>query len=389
MNVQRISDLERKYVNQVLDHGFQSSFHHQFNHRVEQLFSDKMQGGYAITMTNGTSTMHAALMALGIGPGDEVIVPPLTMGSTSLCVLHAGAKPVYADILPDTFLIDAQSVEQRITSRTKAVISVGLYGLLPEYDDLLAVCSQHGLALIEDNAECIGAAYHGRQGGGFGVFASYSFQASKHLTCGEGGLLFTHSETLANKARQAAVLGYPVDVAAKGHLSEAALQEPDFIRHTMVGFNYRMPELCAAVILAQLERSEELIECRIRSAECYQEALQGCSWLFSQRTPDYCRNTFWTFAVLGPAEWTSKDRQDFRNCLKASECDSYYAAWRLNYREPLGLNVALYSQLCPIAESIQPRLMQFKTNYWRLDDAKRQAEALHRAWHQMQSMGAS
>ena len=163
---------------------------------------------FAISFMNGTCTMHAALEAAGVGPGDEVIVPPLTMSSTTFVVLQAHAVPVFADVDPDTFQIDPASIRERVTSRTKAIIPVALYGLSPDMDAIMQIAKEHNLVVIEDDAEAITNTYKGKKIGTIGHISSFSFQSSKHLTSGEGGMIVTNDETLANNIRRFNSLGY-------------------------------------------------------------------------------------------------------------------------------------------------------------------------------------
>ena len=154
--IPRIGDIERKYVLDVINRSFATSQNSYYNNLLEKEFAKKVCCSYAIGHINGTATMHTALAALGVKAGDEVIVPPLTMSSTSLAVLQNGSIPVYADVDKETFNISAEAIEKVITPKTKAVISVSLYGLPPDYDKILYVCKNHNLPLIEDNAECFG-----------------------------------------------------------------------------------------------------------------------------------------------------------------------------------------------------------------------------------------
>src|SRR5690242_1391212 len=160
--MKRIGDLERKYVLEVLDNEFATSLNSVFGNRMEKAFAQKFNAKFAIGFANGTATMHAALVALGVKPGDEVIVPPLTMSSTSLAVLHNGSIPVFADVDRNTFNIDPASIEQKVTSKTRAIITVSLYGLSPDYDKILDICKRKNIFLIEDNAECFLGEYKGK-----------------------------------------------------------------------------------------------------------------------------------------------------------------------------------------------------------------------------------
>src|SRR5258708_18397755 len=153
-DTQRISGLEYRYVREVLDSQFRSSAGSLMNTRLERAFAERFECRYAIAFVNGTATLHAALAGAGIGPGDEVIVPPLTMASTSFAVLHCGAIPVFADIDPNNWTLDPRSIQQRLTPRTKAIIPVSIYGLSPDMDALMEICQRRGLFCLEANAQC-------------------------------------------------------------------------------------------------------------------------------------------------------------------------------------------------------------------------------------------
>src|SRR5262245_45723932 len=190
--LQRISATERAYVMQVLDGEFRSSLGHSMTKRFEETFAAVFGSRFAISFNNGTATMHAALVAAGVGPGDEVIVPPLTMASTTFAVLHAGALPVFADVDPDLWTIDPASIARCVTPRTKAIIPVSIYGLSPDMDPIMELARQHNLFVLEDDAECFLGYYHGKVVGSIGHASSFSFQSSKHITSGEGGMIVTN-----------------------------------------------------------------------------------------------------------------------------------------------------------------------------------------------------
>lgn len=385
--IERISDREREYVAQVLETNFRTSSGATMCNALEKDFAERHGVGYAISFINGTSTMHAALVAAGVGPGDEVIVPPLTMSSTTFVVLQAGAVPVFADVDPNTFQIDPASVSDRVTEYTKAIITVALYGLSPDMDAIMNIASQHDLTVIEDDAETMFSTWKGRLVGTLGHMASFSFQSTKHLTSGEGGMLITDDADLALKARQFNSLGYAGLDGSKGKITKNDIQDPGYARHVSHGYNYRMPELCAAVMRGQFERAEELIQRRIDAAKLFIDAIGGCNWLQIQSTPENCRNTYWTLA----ARLISEDFSwhTFRDTFRANGGDGIYAAWRLTYLEPMfadgcpvqhpdykGTYQNFGPGLCPNAEMIQPQMLQFKTDYWDWSEAERQADIL-------------
>jgi perosamine synthetase len=382
----RIGDLERQYVSEVLNNEFNTSLNSVFNNRLESAFAKKFGISFAIGHINGTATLHTALAALGIGKGDEVIVPPLTMSSTAISVLQNGSIPVFADVNPATFNINPDSIEDKITPQTKAVMTVALYGLSPDYDPIIKICKEHSLFLIEDNAESFLSIYKGKLIGTIGDYASFSFQASKHLTSGEGGMLITDNEEYANKARRFSSLGYAGVSARQGKITRDDIQDPNYSRHISLGFNYRMSELQAAVVLGQLERAEELVDIRVNVAKYYDDAINGSDLVMRQAEPDGYKNTYWSYSMILKTDNPSEDWYRFRKLYLKNGGDGYYAAWKLSYFEPLfqneiqnypGIRQSYKNGLCPNAEYLQSRMIQLKTNYWNLNDAIKQAEILN------------
>lgn len=381
----RISALEKKYVLEALDNEFATSKNGLFTNRMEAKFSDIFEYEYSISHVNGTATMHTALHALGVGQGDEVIVPPLTMASTSLCVLQNGSIPVFADVDLNTYNIDHESIREKITPKTKAIITVSLYGLSPEYDEILKICKEYGIFLIEDNAECFLGYYKGKLVGTFGDFSSYSFQASKHISCGEGGMLTTNDAELADKARRFTSLGYAGVSGKQAKITRNDIQDPIYNRHISVGYNYRMSEVQSAVMLGQLERIEELVEIRKKVGEIFDEAIEGSKIVTKQFTPDDCVNSYWGYAMILNTDQPEKDWYRFRDLFQKNGGDGYYAAWKLTYQEDLftkeiqfldGVTQEYKQGLCPNAEFLQKRIIAMKTNYWNLDEAHEQAKIL-------------
>lgn len=392
--MKRIGERERKYCLEVLAGQFRSSEGSRMTRRLEEAFAQKVGVKYAVAFINGTATMHAALAACGIGPGDEVIVPPLTMSSTAFAVLHANAVPVFADVDPDTFTIDPDDIRKKITKHTKAIIPVALYGLLPDMPAIMSIAKKHSLKVIEDDAQCLMGLYKNKVAGSFGHAGSFSFQSSKQVTSGEGGMIVTDDCDLAGKIRKFNSLGYAAIDAKKGKITKGDIQDPDYERHVSLGFNYRMPELCSAVALAQVERMDELVEMRIASAKLYADALGDTSWLIPQAVPAGYKHSYWTY-VLKLSDEADVSWHDFRDKYKYFGGDGVYAAWQLSYLEPVFQNRTFYKKgcpvgcsryagtmqkyvkgLCPVAESLQPKLLQFKTNYFDKRTAKKKAEAL-------------
>jgi perosamine synthetase len=382
----RIGELEKRYVLEVLDSQFRTSSGGRMTARLEAKFAEVFGCRYAISFVNGTATMHAALVAAGVGPGDEVIVPPLTMASTTFAVLHAGATPIFADIDPETWTIDPRSIASAIGPRTKAIIPVSIYGLSPDLDSIWRLARAHNLFVLEDDAQCCLGTYKGKIVGSESSASSFSFQSSKHITAGEGGMVTTNDLDLASRIRQFNSLGYAAVSAGTGKITRETIQDPSYARHASVGWNYRMAELCAAVLLAQTERLPELVRRRREVAALYAEALRGCEWLTPQAVPDGIEHSYWAYVVKldgrGRITW-----RELRDRIKANGGDGVYAAWRLTYLEPAfaGKTISEFQRqafgpgLCPVAESLQPWLLQFKTNYLDLAQARLKIEAISKA----------
>ncbi|KPJ57013.1 hypothetical protein AMJ49_03145 [Parcubacteria bacterium DG_74_2] len=386
---------ELKYVKEVLASDMKSATGGSWNKRLETMFAQKFSVKYAIAHNSGTSALHSCLSAAGIGPGDEVISPALTVIMNTLATLYQNAIPVYADIDPETFNIDPKDIERKITSKTKAIFTVSLYGLPPDMDSIMEIAKKHNLIVIEDNAECYLSKYKGRLAGTIGHMSIFSFESSKHLSVGEGGIVITNNEKLAERVRKCGGIGYKNLRAEEGRvkLNEEIFQDPNYKRHDYLGWNYRMPEICAAVAVAQLERLEELVERRRQIAKFYQKAIEGCSWMIPQKVPVGFTHSYWTYAVKYEGEKTiGVPWKEFYRTYKEMGGDGFYAAWNVPYLEPImsegyyygkgshytGPKIKYKKGLCPVAESIQPKIMQFKTNYRDLELAKKKTEALRK-----------
>ena len=386
----RLFGNELKYIKEVLDTEFRSSSGSIMMKRLEEAFSKRFGSKYGISFVNGTATMHAALEAMGIGPGDEIIVPPLTMSATTFAVLQANATPIFADVDQRTFQIDPKSIAERITPNTKAIITVALYGLSPDMDPIMDLAKKHNLKVIEDNAECFLGKYKGRLVGTIGHCSSFSFQSSKHLTSGEGGMILTDDLELAEGIRKVQSLGYAGVSAIKGKISKKDIQDPDYSRHVSMGWNYRMPELCCAVALAQTENINSLIQRRIDVAKIFDDATKEFQdWFVPQYVGDDYVNSYWTWVTKLDTERV--DWHNFRDAFINNGGHGVYAAWKLTYLEPMFEKLSLLGRqnfiskenlsrykigLCPVAEKIQKQIIQFKTNYWNIDEAYEQANIL-------------
>ncbi len=239
----------------------------------EQAYADWQGSEYAISVANGTAALHVALTALGIGPGDEVVVPSYTFIASSFSIVQAGAVPRFADVNIDDHCISVESAEKLVNARTKAIMPVHLYGNVCDMDPILAFAEKHGLYVIEDNAEAFGGAYKGRKTGTIGHIAGCSFCQNKTFTTGgEGGMITTDDEDLAWTARSFRDHGYDV----KARLSLRELEQKLPYIHNMVGWNYRMTEMQSAIGLAELGRMDDWnMPRRRRNAQILIDRLKG------------------------------------------------------------------------------------------------------------------
>ena len=370
---------ELKYLEKVLNSESWSATGGNWNNTLEKEFAMKFGVKYAVAMNSGTSAIHAALEAAGVGPGDEVISPAITVVMNSTATIHANAIPVYADVDPKTFNIDPDDVARKITKKTKAIIPVALYGLPPDLDPLMELAKKYNLIVIEDNAECVLSTYKGRLAGTIGQMASYSFENTKHISCGEGGIIITNSEKYAEMARKVGGHGFKNLKADEGRvrLNQDVFQNPHYKRHDVLGWNYRLPEFNAAIALAQLERIEELIDLRITSAKYFVDVMKTCDYLIPQFVPEGYTNTYYTLGVVYEGDKSiGVSWEEFRKSYINNGGDGIYGAWSVPYLEPMIAerqfakrcpwvyeNVKYEKGLCPVAESVQPKIMQFKTNY--------------------------
>jgi len=376
----RLIGNELKYIQQVLFHEFRTSKAGFMVGRLERAFAERFDCAHAIAMCNGTATLHAIMGAADIGSGHEVICPALTMASTSLAVLHAGAIPVWCDVCEDSWCIDAERIEELINERTRAIITVALYGLSPDMDPIIELARKHNLLIIEDDAQAVGGTYKGRLVGTIGDASSFSFQSSKTLTCGEGGIIVTNDATKAETIRSFASLGY------KTGFSREDIQKPGAIRHYSIGWNYRMSDLQASVALGQLEDIEFHINTRQNAAFALS---QDCRWFIEQSASYEHKHAAWSKAFRlenAPVSW-----QGFREKFIENGGDPFYACWLPTYLEPMfndlyNEDLGLGPADCPVAEEIQPNILAFKTNYDLFDEALEQDRILQKTIEQCERL---
>lgn len=267
--------------------------------KFEEQFAATIATRHAISVCNGTVALHVALAALGIGPGDEVIVPTFTYIAPVNAVVYCGATPVFVDSDLQTWQIDPDDVYRRIGPRTKAIIAVHLYGHPAPMDALTALAREHGLFLIEDCAEAFGARYQHRHVGTFGDIATFSFYGNKTITTGEGGMVVTSDDMLAERVRR---------------LKGQGLAPYREYWHDIIGYNYRMTNIAAAIGLAQLENASLFLERKRAIANRYRQLLEGTPLVFQLEAPEVV-HSWWMVSVLTS---TAHDRDLLRSHLRTA-----------------------------------------------------------------------
>ena len=274
---------EKKYLAECIDTGWISS-EGPFVKRFEKEFAARVGRKHGIAVTNGTAAIDTAVEALGVGPGDEVILPTFTIISCVMQIVRSGGTPVLVDSDPLTWNMDVTQIEAKITPRTKAIMVVHIYGLPVDMDPVLELCQRYGLKLIEDAAEMIGQTYRGKPCGSFGDISTVSFYPNKHITTGEGGMILTDDDDLAEQCRE---------------LRNLCFKPGKRFVHERLGWNLRMTNLQAALGVAQLERLDEFLEKKRIIGRVYNELLAELSGV--QRPlaqTEYAENIYWVYGLV-------------------------------------------------------------------------------------------
>jgi perosamine synthetase len=274
-----------------------------FVKRFEEEFASRLGLSHAVAVNNGTAALHLALLAHGLGSGDEVIVPDLTFAASANAVLYVGAEPVLVDVARDTWTIDPESVERAITPRTKAIMPVHLYGQPCDMQALMMLAKKHDLLIIEDAAEGLGACYHGQWVGQFGDAAAFSFYGNKLITTGEGGMITFKEKAVADRARL---------------LRDHAMDPARRYWHQEVGYNYRLTNIQAAIGVAQLERVESFIARKAEIGAAYRSALSDREDLVLPVARPGIANVFWLYSIVVNPERSSMGRDDLMERLLLS-----------------------------------------------------------------------
>ncbi|MBP6505944.1 MAG: DegT/DnrJ/EryC1/StrS family aminotransferase [Opitutaceae bacterium] len=339
VNTPLLDGNERKYLLECLDTGWISS-EGPFIKKFEDQFSAKVGRKYGVAVSNGSVALDAAVVALGLGPGDEVILPSFTIISCAAAIVRAGAVPVVVDSDPNTWNMDVSQVTVAITSRTKAIMVVHIYGLPVDMDPILELASQYNLKIIEDAAQMHGQTYKGRPCGSFGDISTFSFYPNKHITTGEGGMIVTDDPDLAEKCRS---------------LRNLCFQAKKRFVHEALGWNLRMTNLQAALGVAQLETLDAHVVKKRANGQRYNEFFLG---LPDMQLPlvrtDYADNIYWVYGlVLGDSYPFDADEVMLRLGVEKIGTRPFF--WPM-HEQPAFQKMGLFTGAhCPVAERLARR----------------------------------
>lgn len=300
---------ELKYVTEAVSTGWISSSGKYVN-EFENKFAEYCGCQYGIACCNGTIALHLALIGLGIGKGDEVILPTFTMIASAFAVCYTGAKPVFVDADKDSWNIDVNKIEEKITPRTKAIMPVHIFGKMCDMDAIKTLAEKYNLYIIEDAAEAHGATYHGKKSGSFSDIAAFSFFANKNITTGEGGMVITNNKEVYDRARYFKNVCFPLD-------------GPRNYQHNDIGYNYRMSNVVAAIGLAQVEKADDYKAMRIRNHQLYKKYLADVPGIIFQSEPaEGCEDVCWmNTIVVDPAKY-GHHKDELIAHLKENEIDT-------------------------------------------------------------------
>lgn len=307
---------------------------------------------HAVAVSNGTAALHLACMAIGIKPGDEVIVSAITFAASANCVLYCGGTPVFADIRPDTYNIDVEDVKRKITSKTKAIVAVDFTGQAVELDELRKICDEHNLYLIEDGAHSIGTKYKGKPVGSIADITTFSFHPVKTVTAGEGGACMTNSDELYKKLHMLRSHGITRDINEMVNKSDALW----YNEQVMLGYNYRMTDFQAALLVSQLRKLPKFSDLRKKVKKAYDAAFASMPEIILQDCIPESDTTQHLYIIRLNPDLLKCNRREFFDALYAEgTCPQvhYLPVYMHSYYEKLGYKKGL----CPVAEATYEQIM--------------------------------
>ena len=347
-----VGELEASYVLDAVQHGWGDRCY-EYISRFEKSFAEHLGVTYSIATSSCTGALHLGMAALGIGPGDEVVLGNTNWIASVAPIDYLGATPVFVDVLPDSWCLDPECVRQAITHRTKAIVAVHLYGNLCELDALLEIGREYGIPVIEDAAEAIGSQWRAKAAGSLGIFGAFSFHGTKTMTTGEGGIFVTSDRALYERV---------LTLSNHGRVSGCKRQFwPDFI-----GFKYKMSNLQAAIGCAQVERLEELIARKRFIFNRYAQGLLDIPGLSMNPQPEHSRNGYWMPTVVFETG-TGITREILIESFQAADIDARVFFWPLSSL-PMFCDKPV---MTPVAFSLSERAINLPS-YHDMSDADQQ-----------------
>ena len=339
VNVPLVDGNEKKYLDECISSGWISS-EGPFVKQFEAQFATRVQRKHAVAVSSGTAALDVAVEALGIGPGDEVILPSFTIISCISQIVRSGAKPVLVDSDPLTWNMDSNQIAEKITERTKAIMIVHIFGLPVDMEFIFNIASKHNIKIIEDAAEMHGQSYKNKPCGSFGDISTFSFYPNKHITTGEGGMVVTDDEQLAEDCRS---------------LRNLCFQSQERFVHKRLGWNYRMTNMQAALGLAQLERLDEFVERKRRMGAKYTKMLRG---LKNVQLPlskmNYANNIYWVFGLV-LKNTLDFDAKEAIKRLREEDIDCRPFFYPM-HKQPVLIKMGFFqSESYPVAERLSKR----------------------------------
>ncbi len=330
---------------------------------LEKKLCDITGAKYAVVCSNGTAGLHMAVLAAGIGAGDEVITTPITFAASANCALYCGARPVFADINPETYNIDPASVEKCITDKTRAVVAVDYTGQSVDLEPLLKLCREKNLVLIEDGAHVIGTTYQGKKNGSIADMTMFSFHPVKTVTAGEGGAILTNSEEYYRKLLLYRAHGITRDETLMEHSADG----PWYYEQLVLGYNYRMTDMQAALLISQLDKLDLFSRRRKEIVARYNEAFAKLPGIVIQKEIPESDTTRHLYILRIKPEAFSIDRRQFFDALEAENvcCNVHYIpTYYFPYYEKLGYRKGL----CPNAEKLYEEIITIPLYYAMTDE---------------------
>lgn len=330
-----ITKESKALVTKALEEGWISSAG-PYIEQFEKEFAKFIGVKHAISVNTGTAALHIALLSAGIGEGDEVIVPAFTMAASWMAVMHTGATPIFVDVESDIYTIDPKLIEAAITDKTKAIMPVHIYGHPADMDGVMDIAKEHNLIVIEDAAEAHGATYKGKITGSIGDINAFSFYANKIITTGEGGMVTTDSDELADVARR---------------MKDLAHSKAKRFIHDALGYNYRLTSMQAALGSGQLAHIDDFLNTKRHMAEMYEQGLRDIPGLTLPVTRDWATHVYWMYAILVDEQKFGMNKDEFRAKLLAKGVDTrdfFYAP----STQPALTEIGLGGDSFPVTEKI-------------------------------------